>query len=804
MIAAPNVSMAAAHAYVAGGLSVLPVRADGSKAPALPAWTEYQKRLPVEQELHRWFDDGRLGIGVVAGKVSGHLEHLDFDADSDVVFPAWVELVEAEAPGLVDRLSTRTTPRTPAGYHVSYRCPEVEIPGNSKLAGRPNPDEPGKVLCLVETRGEGGYVLVPGSPAACHPSGGCYAHHRGPKLSVVGDITAAERAILLRCARSFDKMPAAEPQVAGGGAGGRVGDDFNGRGPDWSEILKDWTEVRKTGECRYWRRPGKDVGWSATTGHCRGKDGADLLHVFTTNASPFEDGQNYGKFRAYALLHHGGDYKAAARELRRQGYGQPANGRARPGAARAAGQGPAPGPDKPPVNLTDLGNARRVVLDHGQDLRYCHPWKSWLVWDGTRWRPDEAAGANRRMKQTQADLYRETAAKIRHLAGLPEGDQRKDEMAEQTALLKHLLRWEDDKHLSGCLNQMRSEDGIPVLPADLDRDPFLFNVRNGTLDLRTGQLRGHDRDDLITKLAPVEYDPGARWPLWGSFLARVMDNNGDLMEYLRRVVGYSLTGDVSEQAMWFLYGMGQNGKSTFLQTLLALFGDYGLQAVSELLMAKTHEQHPTERKDLFGRRFCATIETEQGKRMAEALMKQLTGGDPIRARGMKENFFQFDPTHKIFLAANHKPAVRGTDLALWRRIKLIPFTVTIPEQNKDKHLLKKLKRELPGILRWAVEGCHDWLKGGLREPAEVTKATNDYKAEEDTLAGFLQDCCFLHPTAKAKSSDLLDAYQRWTGDKAITSVVLGRQLENKGYHKEKGGDGCMYWKGIGLPSKEKT
>jgi putative DNA primase/helicase len=343
-----------------------------------------------------------------------------------------------------------------------------------------------------------------------------------------------------------------------------------------------------------------------------------------------------------------------------------------------------------------------------------------------------------------------------------------------------------------------SEPGIPILPGQLDADPFLLNVRNGTLDLRTGQLREHRREDYLTKLVPVEYDLAASCPNWGRFLQRIMDGNADLIAYLRRVIGYALTGDVTEQCLWFLHGEGQNGKSTFLGTILALTGDYGIQAVPELLMQRVHDQHPTERADLFGRRFVATIETDEGKRMAESLMKQMTGGDQIRARWMKKDFFEFSPAHKLFLAANHKPTVRGTDFAVWRRIKLVPFTVTIPDDEKDKQLPAKLKAELPGILTWAVRGCLEWRRNGLGEPDEVRQATADYQAEQDTLTGFIQECCFRHQEARCKASALFSAYQEWSGDKFMTPKAFGMKVKAKGYESSKTNGGYMYFHGLGL------
>jgi putative DNA primase/helicase len=468
--------------------------------------------------------------------------------------------------------------------------------------------------------------------------------------------------------------------------------------------------------------------------------------------------------------------------------------------------GPAPsvnGTDElhsPLVLLTDVGNARRLVARHGKDLRHVYAWKAFLAWDGRRWAVDETGAAVRMVKETQSAFYREIAAKLGKAGDPGDDEAAKKRLAQLAAMLNHAKKWQDARRVAATLEMAKSEPGVPVLPADLDRDPMLLNVANGTLDLRTGRLRDHDRTDLMTKLAPVTYDPDATCPLWERFLERIMDGDADLIIYLQRVVGYCLTGDVSEQAVWFLYGTGANGKSTFLATLLALLGDYGMQAVSELLMVKANESHPTERADLFGKRFVCTIETEEGKRLAEALMKQMTGGDRIRARKMRQDFFEFNPTHKIMLAANHKPVIRGTDHGSWRRIKMTPFTVTIPEEEKDKHLADKLRAELPGILNWAVRGCRDWQGHGLGEPEEVKVATDAYRAEQDTVAAFVSECCFRHATVKATAAALYETYGKWSGDKFMTQRAFGDRLVAMGFPRERTKTGRFH-RGIGLPAE---
>jgi putative DNA primase/helicase len=447
---------------------------------------------------------------------------------------------------------------------------------------------------------------------------------------------------------------------------------------------------------------------------------------------------------------------------------------------------------------TDAGNAKRLVARHGANLRYVHPWKSWLVWDGRRWAEDATGEAVRRVKETQTALYGECVGRLKALKEAGDDEAAEAERRNVLALLNHILKWEDARAITRSLELAKSEPGVPVLPEDLDRDSYLLNVRNGTLDLRTGRLRPHDRADLLTKTCPVEYHPDAACPQWEKFLGRVMDGYADLTTYLQRVVGYSLTGDVTEQCLFFFFGKGANGKSTFLTAVKDLLGDYGCQAVSELLLAKNTESHPTERADLAGRRFVATIETDDGKRLAEALMKQLTGGDTLKARRLYQDFFEITPTWKLFLAANHKPTIRGGDYAAWRRIKLVPWTVTISNEEKDKELPNKLRAEWPGILAWAVRGCLEWQKYGLGEPEEVRAATDAYRVEQDLVAGFISECCFVHPSAKARASALFDAYCAWSGDKLTTQKSFGQRLREKGYEAARGHGGVRLYDGIGL------
>jgi putative DNA primase/helicase len=776
------------------GLALCRVSA-GQKKPTDPGWPT------------RSLEAGDFGPGDLYGIITGPLSHCNRPGHALVIVDAdgraAVERADEFLPATAMLEGKPDKPRDHRGFLIplttvpawAESTAEQAAPAARRAAGHPGPfrkqfrhKETNKVL--IDFLGTGGQAVCPSPGNRREWVGGTPGT---PAVVSFLQLWDAVSKLALACG---GKMPAVDRP-------GRPAPADPARVPVGDRIKRAIAYLQKvdpavSGEgghdATYWPARvacwgfdlGEQVGFEVLRDHFNDRCTPKWSHSELKHKCHDADNLPFGKARGWLLAETNGEAPAGG-----------GGGKAPP--AKGGESTPAGVPDwAADVNLTDVGNGRRVAREHGSDLRFCWPWKRWLVWAGNRWAEDDVGEAVRRVKMTQTGLRRWAARQIDALGDA--GDEQRK--ADLLRVLKHCLSWEDAKRLAACLETARSEPGIPVVPADLDRDPFLLNVLNGTLDLRTGQLRPHRREDLLTKLAPVNYHPDAKCPLWERSLARWMDGNGDLAGYLQRVVGYGLTGDVSEQCLWFFHGTGANGKSTFLLVLLALLGDYAMQAVGDLLMAKLHETHPTERADLVGRRVVATIETEEGKRLAEALLKQMTGGDKVRARKMRQDFFEFQPTHKIILAANHKPTVRGTDQAVWRRIKLVPFTVTIPDDEKDKSLAEKLKAELPGVLNWALAGCRAWREHGLGEPDEVRQATATYRAEQDSVQGFLEECCVLHPEARIKGSALLEAYYGWSGDRLMSRPAFTQRLKDKGFESKRGTGGCYFWHGVGLPADD--
>lgn len=463
-------------------------------------------------------------------------------------------------------------------------------------------------------------------------------------------------------------------------------------------------------------------------------------------------------------------------------------------------------------DTTDLRNAERLVEWRGDDLRHIGAWAKDAVWDGRRWAVDKTGGAMRLATSTVRQMLAEARAELdaaqrREARAKETGDEGAVERAGRAvARAKAAHAWaiksQNASRLANMLTLARADARIAISYADLDADPWLLNVANGTIDLRTGELRPHRREDLITKLAPVVYDPNATCPNWLAFLEEVLPD-AEVQLFKQRWSGYCLTGDASERKFVFAHGGGRNGKSVIARVLRAILGEYATVAPADLLLTSKNDRHPTEIADLHGCRFVSCQETPKGRTFNEQRVKELTGNEgATKARRMNEDFWEVPTTFKFWLSGNDAPAVRDTTDSIWDRMCRIPFEVRIPDERVDRHFFERvLTPELPGILAWAVEGCLDWQKNGLPKPRAVEVATEAYRAEEDAFGRFLDDECVLHPTAKCTAKALNSAYADWcdrNDERRLSGKDVAAELRRRGCDDRRKVNKARGWTGIRL------
>ncbi|GGK59901.1 hypothetical protein Ppa06_26380 [Planomonospora parontospora subsp. parontospora] len=810
----------------ANGLCVIPAATNGTKQPWPdgPSWRRYQATKPTPEELDAWFSNGTYdGFGVITGRISGNLELLEFEgrAVHEGVTRDFTALAEASGHGDLWRKVTggylETTPS--GGLHILYRV-DGEVAGNTKLARRPataeelaqNPKE--RVKVLAETRGEGGFVIVAPSAGRTHPNGNPWVLVAGG-FSTITTITEAERDALHQLAQAFDHMPPpgdpapttaapsstlfSQPAPVREDGELRPGDDYNERAT-WDEILAPcgWTKVYTSGGITYWRRPGKNIGISATTG----RNGADNLYVFTTSTE-FDAERPYDKFGAYALLHHGGTHpaalSAAGKDLRGRGYGsQPTRNDPRdliaPGGIvgnlatvhelRPAEEKSAAGREQ---HRGHLRMAERFVAEHSERLRYVHG-IGWHRWDGTRWAIDDQRTDLQAAVATTKNALREAL----DLTGQDRDD-----------LLKDIRKSESASGAEGMLKFAAALPPITTSSKELDADPYLFNTPGGTIDLRTGQVTANNRADLITKTAGAPLT-GETNPDWDTFLTRILPEQ-EVRAFVQRLVGYAMLGKVTEHVMPIWTGTGANGKGTLRDALMTAFGDYAIEIDPAMLMESKHERHGAFKMRLRGARLVFCSETEKGRRFAEATMKRLVGGDPIEANLMHKNPITFDPSHTLIMLTNHLPAVSGDDPAVWRRLLVVPFDVVIPEHERDGTLPDRLRAAAPAILGWVYQGWLDYQEQGLNPPQAVRARTEAYQADSDALARFLEERTIANPHGQVKARELFTAWTKWCyegGEDPGTEKAFAESMGKRGYEKGKRTAAGHLYRGLLLSSDE--
>lgn len=425
-----------------------------------------------------------------------------------------------------------------------------------------------------------------------------------------------------------------------------------------------------------------------------------------------------------------------------------------------------------PLRMTDVGSGERFAAQHRGNVHFCYAMKQWLVWDGRRWKLDDGKAVMALAKQTARSLDLLVA--------------REPDEAKRKVLRKWATESERKHRLEAALYLAQSEPGMAIEIKELDADPMLLNVQNGTLDLRTGELRPHSREDYITKMALVDYDPEAPCPKLESLLNRLFEKVPNIRAYLQRIFGYSLTGLITEQCFFIFYGIGSNGKSTILRAIFDLMGEYAVTTRPETFLIKHGDEGiRNDVAALAGARFVTSLESEQGKQLAEGLIKGVTGDEKVSARFLRKEFFAFQPQFKLFIGTNHKPTIKGTDHGIWRRVRLVPFLEMINEEERDRSFGEKLRGESSGILNWLLEGCKAWQRDGLGEPVEVVKATGDYREEQDVLGQFLDDRCVVEKDGTCTKGDLYIAYQVWSQNNGQrhpqTKNSFGRALRERGF-----------------------
>jgi P4 family phage/plasmid primase-like protien len=822
----PAALTAAALHFHDVGIAVLPVRADGTKAPAVP-WRNYMQNPPSREQVEDWATRHH-GIGVITGAVSGQLEMLELEgrAVDGGLLPQLLQLAGAAGLGdLLQQLLGGYVERTPSGgLHILYRLLDADARPSTKLAQRParedeltdeeqaiRAEKPRTVFrrVLLETRGEGGFVVTAPSAGPVHKTGKAWDLLAGGPATIPA-ITGDQRDALYEVATALDQMPPPPEPIrflqpsddrehAPGGVS--PGDDYEAR-TDWADILgpHGWTLITAYGKGRYWRRPGKSAGISASTGM---RDDRDRLYVFTTSTE-FDAQVPYTKFGAYALLEHGGDHTAAAKALHAAGYGQPAPEPSRPVLGPqpiATGIGVDgnlatvtqlnPGQTQPltvveerTYERSDDGAALALVDRFGDVIRYCPDRGRWLTWDGTRWHWEPSSGG----------LVREYAKRVAR--SLPEGPDKEAERHKKRALAA--------VGTTAMLTQAETDTRVVVAIDDLDNHPWELNTPGGIVDLQTGELLPADPARLHTRITACTPDPDADAALWAGFLGATFNSDDTLIAYLQRLVGYSSTGAVTKHVLPFAHGSGGNGKGVFLESLVAVLGEYATTAPSGFLMAKANPSHETEIARLAGVRMVICSEVGEDDRFDEVRVKQLTGGDSLTARFMRADHFTFAPTHHLWLMGNHRPAVKSGGRAFWRRLRLIPFVHEVPKDQMIDDLQGILARDHgPAILAWIIRGAVEFAKGGLDEPDSVKAATEEYENDQDSIGQFVQEYCNVGggDLVRTRVSKFREEYERFCfteGEDPKSAKALTTALARHGVASTKGGKGVRYYTNICL------
>jgi putative DNA primase/helicase len=780
----------AATAWHTAGVSTIPILTNGTKRPAV-SWAPYQATIPTLGEIDRWWGNGHeYGLAVICGAVSGNLEMTELEGrvalDSDLMLKIEQVSESLDARWLWNFLFTAYSEWTPSGgIHLVYRISDHPVPGNEKIARRPatteelaeNPADRWKVL--AETRGEGGYVIVAPTSGLCHPSGESWSLLGQSTPGLVPSITWEERETLHQVLRlaldeqpveppapstAVARVPPLLPATSPEGAGSRPGDVWAEQ-MEWRDILEPagWTFSHARGREEHWTRPGKSVrdGTSATTNYAD----SNLLKVFSSSTD-LEQDATYTKFGALAALQFRGDFSDTAKWLSRQGFGTPHI------SPRAGNVELSPIEEADFYTLDDMGNGQRMrdsdsVVAAGFKVSEVHRWveeeNKPRYWDGTVWH----YGKNQML--WEAD---EVTLRMRR--------------STDEAVMKEGNRARSKAKLDAMQKVCYSQRGMTVPASDFDPVSAYLNLGNGVYNLDTGDLHEHHPGFMLTKKLNANFDPQAQAPQWESFLARALPD-AEMRDYVQRCLGYTLLGNPSERAMFVIYGPTGTGKSTFLETLNHVFGDYGETAPAGTFRQSrnTDDSAPTPAlHGLKGKRFVTTSETSEGVQWNEELVKRYTGRDLMRSRGLYEAHQTWKSEASIWMATNHAPRFTSDDRAIWNRVKLVPFLTVFLGDGQVGGMEEVLIREADGILNWLLAGLAAYRQMGLAEPGQVAQAVKDLREESDSVIRFLDDkvaegSLVLAETVTTTKQVLYTLYQDWcrrAGERAVGSRRFTQRL----------------------------
>ncbi|MBE0427910.1 MAG: hypothetical protein IBX72_14850 [Nitrospirae bacterium] len=525
---------------------------------------------------------------------------------------------------------------------------------------------------------------------------------------------------------------------------------------------------------------------------------------YVLNQCPFDSGHTYPdaaiiKMSSGALVFHcfhdscsGHDWQALRKMKEPQRTQPPVQNSKQNQNQKNTNNNTTPQPPVPVIeyNKTDLGNAKRLVALIDGDARYCYPYKGWLIWNGKRWAEDKTGKIDRQAKVTIQSMYAEAL-------NLDQDNKK--------ALITYALRCESAQAIKNMIELAQSELGVPVMPEEFDKNKWIFNIQNGTIDLKTGKIRPHDRNDMITKISPVTYNPDAKCPVWIEFLETIFQGNQDIIKYVQKQCGYVLSGSTREEDFSIHYGVGGNGKSKLNDQISYILGDYFIKVNVETVLDSGKTQAGNAASGdvarMAGARLVVASEPDRGARLKEGMIKDLTGREQITARRLYEKEFQFYPEFKFWLVTNHKPNLKSQDGGIWRRIKLVPFEVVIPDEKIDVNLDLKLRNESSGILNWMIEGCLLWQTEGMNVPEKIKEATQDYKEDMDILGDFFRQCCEKEKSLMTPNKWLYLTYKAWCNIydiKPLSHVVFPRAMEERGFRKARKTEKGVIWKNVGL------